>query len=56
MTRSPAREVALGITVNAVCPGLVETPMFDGLPARARGDAGRVAQRTAHPERSPMPS
>ncbi|MBI3766896.1 MAG: 3-oxoacyl-ACP reductase FabG [Deltaproteobacteria bacterium] len=37
MTRSLAREVArFGITVNAVCPGIVETPMLDALPAHVR--------------------
>ncbi len=53
MTRSLAREVArFGITVNAVCPGLVETPMLDALPGRVRDEM--LAQvplgRTAHPE------
>lgn len=37
MTRSLAREVArFGITVNAVCPGIVETPMLETLPAHVR--------------------
>ncbi len=53
MTRSLAREVArFGITVNAVCPGLVETPMLDALPTHVR--EAMVAQvplgRTAQPE------
>lgn len=31
-TKSLAREVArLGITVNAICPGIISTPMTDGL-------------------------
>lgn len=39
MTRSLAREVArFGITVNAVCPGIVETPMLDALPAHVRDE------------------
>jgi 3-oxoacyl-[acyl-carrier protein] reductase len=53
MTRSLAREVArFGITVNAVCPGIVETPMFDALPVHVR--EGMIAQvplgRTGRPE------
>ena len=37
MTRSLAREVArFGITVNAICPGIVETPMLEALPAHVR--------------------
>jgi len=37
MTRSLAREVArFGITVNAVCPGIVETPMLDAVPTHVR--------------------
>ncbi len=39
MTRSLAREVArFGITVNAVCPGIVATPMVDALPAHVRDE------------------
>ena len=53
LTKSLAREVArFGITVNAVCPGLVDTPMLDTLPAHVRGEM--LAQiplgRTAQPE------
>lgn len=36
-TRSVAREVASrGITVNAVAPGMIETDIWDGVPAEAR--------------------
>ena len=39
MTRSLAREVArFGITVNAVCPGMVATPMVDALPPHVRDE------------------
>jgi len=39
MTRSLAREVArFGITVNAVCPGIVATPMVDALPPHVRDE------------------
>ena len=44
-TRSLAREVGrLGITVNAVAPGFIETEMTQGLSA---DDRGRVARRSA---------
>ncbi len=53
MTRSLAREVArFGITVNAVCPGIVETPMLDAVPTHVREEM--VAQiplgRTGRPD------
>jgi 3-oxoacyl-[acyl-carrier protein] reductase len=49
MTRSVAREVASrGITVNAVCPGFVETEMTAGLPETAR-DAVLGATPLARP-------
>jgi NAD(P)-dependent dehydrogenase (short-subunit alcohol dehydrogenase family) len=39
MTRSLARECSgFGVTVNCVAPGLIETPMLDGMPDRARED------------------
>jgi 3-oxoacyl-[acyl-carrier protein] reductase len=37
LTKSLAREVARGgITVNAVCPGLIESPMTDSMPDAKR--------------------
>jgi len=41
LTRTAALEVAdRGITVNAVCPGYVDTPMTDGAIARIAGKTG----------------
>jgi 3-oxoacyl-[acyl-carrier protein] reductase len=53
LTKSLAREVArLGITVNAVCPGIVETPLFAGLAPHVREAmlAQVPAGRTGRPE------
>ena len=53
MTRSLATEVGgRGITVNAVCPGLIETEMTAALPARAvdRMIAATPAGRCGRPE------
>jgi 3-oxoacyl-[acyl-carrier protein] reductase len=39
MTKSLAREVAtFGVTVNAVCPGVVESALVAGLPAQVRAE------------------
>ena len=53
LTKSLAREVArFDITVNAICPGIVETPLVEALPAHVREEM--VAQiplgRTGRPE------
>jgi 3-oxoacyl-[acyl-carrier protein] reductase len=40
LTQSLAKEVArLGITVNAVCPGYVDTPALEALPPERRNAA-----------------
>ncbi|VAX42864.1 3-oxoacyl-[acyl-carrier protein] reductase [hydrothermal vent metagenome] len=51
LTKALARELASAdVTVNAIAPGLIETPMTDGLPAEARDAAlgeillGRLGQ------------
>ena len=37
LTRAAAKELGtFGITVNAVCPGIVETPMLDAVPTHVR--------------------
>ena len=42
LTRSVAAEVVRnGITVNAICPGYVDTPMTDATIARIRAKTGR---------------
>jgi 3-oxoacyl-[acyl-carrier protein] reductase len=53
LTQSLAKEVArLGITVNAICPGYIETEALAGLSADERKTAlGRVPMRRfGHPE------
>jgi 3-oxoacyl-[acyl-carrier protein] reductase len=53
MTRSLAREVArFGITVNAVCPGIVATAMVDTLPPHVRDEMLTLVPlgRTGRPE------
>jgi len=54
LTKEAAIETAaLGIRVNAVCPGFVQTPMADGIPAdeMIRRTRARVpAQRVCAPE------
>jgi acetoacetyl-CoA reductase len=52
-TKSVALEVArFGITVNAVCPGFIETDMLQGVPERARETLlGRIPLgRFGHPD------
>lgn len=47
LTRALAAELAPGIRVNSVCPGMVDTPMADGY----RGNVGNYAlRRLADPE------
>ena len=39
LTKSIAREFgALGIRANAICPGMIETAMLDGLPSERLSD------------------
>jgi NAD(P)-dependent dehydrogenase (short-subunit alcohol dehydrogenase family) len=56
-TRSAALEYAArGIRINAVCPGLIWTPMVDQMVASGQGDALKAIEkgipmgRTGHPE------
>lgn len=52
MTRSAAADYAsVGIRVNAVCPGLVETAMAEALPPEAQEGAvgAQMIKRLAHP-------
>jgi len=52
-TKSLAKEISrLGITVNAVCPGLISTPMTSGLEQEIKGDiASRIPMgRLGQPE------
>jgi NAD(P)-dependent dehydrogenase (short-subunit alcohol dehydrogenase family) len=47
LTRAMAAELAPGIRVNSVCPGMVDTPMAEGF----RGNVGNYAlKRIADPE------
>ncbi len=55
LSKALAREVAPKVRVNAVCPGAVETPMFDQMTGGAAGAAEQVGrdyalQRIATPE------
>ncbi|GAA5154804.1 SDR family NAD(P)-dependent oxidoreductase [Microbacterium pseudoresistens] len=46
MTQGIAKEFALtGVTVNAVCPGIVETPLHDGVVAQMAEGAGVSRER-----------
>ncbi len=54
LTLPAARELArFGIRVVAIAPGLIETPMFDGLPDAARAalnDLTQFPRRLGHPD------
>jgi NAD(P)-dependent dehydrogenase (short-subunit alcohol dehydrogenase family) len=44
LTRSAARELApYGVPVNAVCPGVIESPMMDRIERSLEGLTGRVS-------------